>query len=158
MIKQPVEMRQAVALMAVDDQITFAIGAGVDDLLRQLEAAQMQLAKILEKFVVIAGDVGDLSPMTAFAEQFLNQDVVFVAPKPFVLQLPAVNQVANDVKVLAFAPAQKLQQSVHLRVAHSQMNVRNPNRTIKRRLQPGLFFFCWQLHGLNRLDSLCPQA
>ena len=80
--EQVIEVRQSICLMAVDDQIFFAVGGGVDDLMRHDYAAKTHSGKLIHEFVVVAGDVNDLCLLTAFAEQFLDEHVVVVAPIP----------------------------------------------------------------------------
>jgi hypothetical protein len=66
--------------------------------------------KLVDELVVVAGDVNDLGLLAAFAEDFLDEHVVVVAPEPAELQLPAVNEIADDVEIFAVHHAQKFQQ------------------------------------------------
>ena len=44
--------------------------------------------------------------LAILAQQFLDQDVVFFRPIPFAAQLPAVDEITDDVEMLAFRIAQ----------------------------------------------------
>jgi len=121
--QQMIEMRQAVRLMTVDDEIFFPVGGGVHCLLRHDHAAKTHSHKLLDEFVVVAGDVNDFRLFAAFAEQFLDEHVVVVLPEPAELQLPAVNQVADDVKIPALDHAQKFQQFGDARVPCAEMDI-----------------------------------
>ena len=126
-IEQPVKVSDAVALMAVNDEIAFTVRAYMDGLPRQRDTTESQVRKILQKFVVVAGNVNNPRLLATFPQQFLDEHIVFVAPEPFPLQLPPVNKVADNVEITAFAFAQEIQQQIHLRVLRAEVNVRNPN-------------------------------
>lgn len=121
--QQMVEVSQTVRLMAVDDEIFFPVGGGVDRLPRHGHAAETHPGKLINELVVIAGDVDDLCLLAAFAEQFLDEDVVVVAPEPAELQFPAVNEVANYVEVFAVHHAQEFQQLRDAGVPRAEVNV-----------------------------------
>ncbi len=133
-VEQVIEMRHPVGLMPVDDEIAAPIHAGVNRLTRERHIAKAQAEEFLHKLVVVAGDVGDAGLLTAFAQQFLDEQIVFFAPKPFMLELPAINQIAHDVEVLTFVAAEKIQQRVHLGVFRAEMHVGDPYRTVAERL------------------------
>jgi hypothetical protein len=136
-IEQAVEMRDAVKLMPVQHEIAFSIGGGVDDFARNHHAAEIHAEKLFEKFVVIAGDVNDLRFLAAFAKKFLNEHVVVVIPVPLGFQLPAVEKIADEIKIAAFGLAQKIEQLFDLRVFGAEMNVGNPDRAVAPRTYAG---------------------
>jgi hypothetical protein len=65
--------------------------------------------ELLDEFIMVAADVDDLGLLAAFAEQFLDERVVVVAPKPAELQLPAVNEIADEIKIFAVHHAEEIQ-------------------------------------------------
>ena len=132
--EQMIEVRQAIGLMAVDDEIFFAVGGGVNGLMRHHHAAKTHSRKLVNELVVVAGDVDDLGLLAAFAENFLDEDVVVVAPEPAELQLPAVNEITDDVEVFAIHHAQQVQQLLHAGVLGAEVDVGNPDRTADNRL------------------------
>jgi hypothetical protein len=140
--QDPVELCQAIELMAVQDEIALSIGCGVNDFTGEHNRAEIDIDKLFEEFVVVAGDIYDFGILPAFAKEFLDEHVVFIPPMPFALQLPAVNNVANQIKIFAFEFSQKIQQGIDLRVAGAEMHVRDPDRAVL--LWPGgdLFRCC----------------
>ncbi len=134
-------MRYAVALMPVDDEITSPVDTGMDRLRRERDIAKPQAKKFLHEFIVVARDVSDARLLATFAKQFLDEQIVFFTPKPFVLQLPAVNEVADDVKMLTLVDAEKVQERSHLGVFRAEMHVGNPYRTMAECLSR-LWFLC----------------
>jgi hypothetical protein len=129
LFEQVVEVREAVGLVAVRDEIFPPVRADVNDLLRERDAAEPHAGEFLHELVMIAGEVDDARLLAAFAEQFLDQDVVVVAPVPAEAQLPAVNQVADDVEVAAVGDAQEVEQVRDVRVFRAEVHVRNPDGT-----------------------------
>jgi len=134
LFQKMIKMRQAVRLMAVDDEIFLPIGGGVDHLMRHDHAAKTHSGKLVNELVVVAGDVNDLGLLAAFAEQFLDEHVVVVAPEPPELQFPAVNEVTDNIEIFAVHHAQEFQQLRNAGVPRAEMDVRNPDRTADNRL------------------------
>jgi len=128
--EQMVEVRQAICLMAVNHQIFFPVGGCVNNFTRNGDTAEAHPEKLLDEFVVVSGDVDHLGLLAAFAEQFLDERVVIIAPEPAELQLPAVNEIAYKVKVFAVHHPQKCEQFLDLRVACAEMNVGDPDRAV----------------------------
>lgn len=146
--EQMIEMRQAIRLMAVDDEIFFPVGRRVDDLMRHHHAAKTHSGELVHKLVVVAGDVDDFRLLAALAEQFLDERVVIVAPEPAELQFPAVNEIADEVEVFAVHDAQKIQQFGDPRVSRAEMDVRNPDRPAEHRLiRPQIHYRLVILHN-----------
>jgi hypothetical protein len=125
--QQVIEVRQAVRLVAVDDEIFFPIGGGVNHLPRHRHAAEARSDKLLDELVMVARDVNHLGLLAAFAEQFLDEHVIVVAPIPPELEFPAVNQIADEVEILTVHQAQEMQQLVNAGVPRAEMNVGNPD-------------------------------
>ena len=133
-IEQSVEMREPIELMAVNDEISFAIRGRVNDALHQCHGAETRADEFLQEFVVIAVNQSDAGVFPIFTQQFLDQKIVLLRPIPFAAQLPAVDEITDDVEMFAFGIAQELEELADLRVFGAQMNVRNPQRAIARGL------------------------
>ena len=80
--QQVIEVRQTIRLMTVDDEIFFPFGRRVDNLARNGYPAKSGADELLDEFVMVSGDINNLCLPPAFAEQFLNEDVIIVAPEP----------------------------------------------------------------------------
>jgi len=132
--QQMIKVRQAVCLMAMDDEIFFPVGGGVNGLPRHRHIAKSHAHELFDELVMVAADIDDLSLPAAFAEQFLDEHIVVVAPEPAEFQFPAINEIADDVKILAIHPAQKAQQFRHAGVLGAEMDVRDPDRPADQRL------------------------
>src|SRR5262249_49622901 len=126
-IQQPIEMRQAIELMPMQNHVTFAIRGDMDNPLRQSDVAEIQTEELLEELVVIADDERHARLLAIFAQQLLHEQIILLRPEPFTAQLPAVDEVADDVKLFALRFAEKIQQLAHLRMPRAQVNIRNPN-------------------------------
>ena len=121
--QQVIEMCQSVSLVAMDHQILFPVGGGVNHLMRHHHAAKTHPDELVDEFVMVAGDVDDLCVFAALAEQFLDQDVILIAPEPAKLQFPAVNEIADDIEVFAVHYPQKFQQLPDAGMPRPQMDV-----------------------------------
>lgn len=131
--QQMIEMRQAIRLMPVDDQKFFAVRRGMHRLPGDGDVAKLHAHELLDELVVVAADVNHLGLLAAFAKQLLDEHVVIVAPEPAEFKLPAINEIADEVKVFAVHQAQEIQQFLDPRVAGAQVNIRNPDRAADER-------------------------
>ena len=133
-VEQPVEMREAVKLVAMDDEEFFAVGRRVHGAFDEPHRAEAQAQEFFQELVMVPGDERDAGLLAVLAKQFLDEQVVVIGPIPFAPQLPAVDEVADDVKVLAFRVAQEIEQLADLRMFGSEMDVGNPDRAVMFRL------------------------
>jgi len=110
----------------VNDKIPPAIRRQVDGSFDQPHGAETDANEFLQKFIMIAGDACHPGLLAVLAQQLLNEHIVFVGPIPLPAQLPAVNEITHDVKVVAFGLAEKVKELAHLGMSRAQMNVGNP--------------------------------
>jgi len=132
--EQMIEMRQPVRLMPVDHQVFFAICADMHHLARHRHTAETHADELLRKLIMIARDIDDLRLLAALAQQFLDQRVVIIPPKPAEPQLPAVDQIAHDIEILAIHHLQEIQQFLDATVTGAEVNVRNPDGSTNERV------------------------
>ena len=114
LLKQAVESDEPVELVSMEDQVPPSVGAGVDAAFHEPDRTETHSGEVLEEFVVVAVDQGDPGVLAALAQDLLQEDVVFVPPIPTPLQLPAVDQVPDDVEVLRVMVLQEVEQGVDL--------------------------------------------
>ncbi len=153
--QQMIEMREPVRLMAVDDEIFFSVGGGMDHLPRDGHIPKPHPHELLDELVVIARNINHLGLLAAFAEQFLDEHIVVIAPKPAELQFPAINQIADEIQIFAIHYAQELQQFRYAGVLRAEMDVGDPHGTaddglVGIQFQVGLVF----VHN-SRTTRLC---
>ena len=101
-------------MIAVNDEIAASVGAVVNGVLDDLDAAEMRAVIFAQELVVIAGHVGDARALARLAQQLLHHVVVRLRPVPARAQLPAIDDVADEIDVIGVVPAQKVQQFVGL--------------------------------------------
>lgn len=123
-------MGQSVELVAVNDQIPFAVRRRVNGALDQADSAETHAEKLFEKLIVVAGEKRYAGFLPVLAKQFLDEQIVFFRPKPFPAQLPAINEIADDIQMLALGFAEEIKQRSYLGMFHSQMNIRDPDGAI----------------------------
>ncbi|ABA51161.1 hypothetical protein BURPS1710b_1413 [Burkholderia pseudomallei 1710b] len=120
----------AVEQVAVDDPQTFARERRVERLAAHVDLAEREVAELARGFVVVAGDVDDLRALSRLAQDLLHHVVVRLRPVPAFPELPAVDDVADEVQVFRFVVLQKVEQVAGLAAARAEMDVRQPDRPV----------------------------
>ncbi len=129
-VEEPVEVGQSVKLMAVQNEVPFAVGGRMHGPFDQSHRAETHAEKLFEKLIVVAGEKRYAGFLPVLAKQFLDEQIVFFRPKPFPAQLPAINEIADDIQMLALGFAEEIKQRSYLGMFHSQMNIRDPDGAI----------------------------
>src|SRR6202521_2014474 len=95
----------------------------MDSVFHDVDAAEMRAVIIPQKFVVIAGDVDDLGTLARLAQHLLYEIIVRLRPVPVGSQRPAVDDIADEIDGIGVVAAKKVEQSVGLRTAGSEMYI-----------------------------------
>ena len=74
---------------------------GVRSLFHHLNTAKVVIDKVPRKLVVVTRHIDHMAALAHTAQDFLHHVVVCLWPIPFAAQLPSVNDVANQVQVIA---------------------------------------------------------
>ena len=125
-IEQSVEMRQTIKLMPMNHQVTLPINCPMNRPFHKADGAEAQPEKLLQELIMVPGDQCDLRMLAMFSQQLLDEHIILLRPVPSAAQLPAVNKVANDIKLLALYTTEQLQEFTDLRVPRPKVNIRNP--------------------------------
>ena len=112
-------------MIAVNDEIAPAVGAGVDRVLDDFDAAEMRAVIFAQELVVIARHVDDARALARLAQQFLHDVVMRLRPVPARAELPAIDDVADEVDVVGIVVAQETQEPVGLAAARAKMHIGN---------------------------------
>ncbi len=96
-VQEPVEVRQTVELVAVNNEISPAIRRDMAGALDQADAAKRDAKKIFQEFVMIADEKCDPGVFAIRPQKLLDEDVVIIRPIPFAAKLPAINEIADDI-------------------------------------------------------------
>ena len=115
--------------VAMHDQIAAAVGGLMDRRLDHFDAAEMRAVIIAQKLVMIARQVDDARALARLAQQLLHHVVVMLRPVPAGAQLPAVDDVADQVDGVGIVIAQKVEKLVGLAAARAEMHIGNKERT-----------------------------
>jgi len=87
-------------------------------------------AVVARHFVVVARNINDLGPLARQPEDLLHHVVVGLRPVPAAGQLPAVEDVADQVEPLALDVADEVEQELGLATLGAQMDVGDEDRAI----------------------------
>ena len=84
---------------------------------------------VAQEFVVIAGQIDDARALAGLAQQLLHHVVVGLRPVPARLQLPAVDDVADQIDRVGVVIAQEIEKLLGLATARAEMHIRNKEST-----------------------------
>src|SRR5262249_55200459 len=83
--------------IAVNDQVTPAVGRTMHDASDDFNPAEVGPIEVTQKFVVVTRDIDDPRAFARLAQDFLDDVVVGLRPVPAGLELPAVDDVADEI-------------------------------------------------------------
>ena len=132
-----------VELVAVHDKKGLAVGGRVQHVVFDLDAAELHADEIAGEFVVVAGHEHDAGALAHLAQQFLHHVIVGLRPVPAALQPPAVDDVADEKKLVGVVVPEEIEQKFSLAAACAQMNVGNEQRAVA----PGRDLFVVAVHN-----------
>ena len=130
-----------VEMVAVDDEIRRPSAPSWMARSHDLDAAEMGAVIVAQELVVIAGHVDDSRALARLAQQLLDDVVVRLRPIPARSQLPAVDDVADEIDRLGIVVPQEVEQEISLATARAEMHV-GDEEGAKR---PHSVF--WQVHA-----------
>jgi len=102
----------------------------MNGVVQNCDAAKAQIQKIPEILVVVSGDVKELRSLARLAQQLLNDIVVQLIPIPGLPECPAVDEIADEIELVALVLSQKIKQGVCLCSARPEMDVGNEDRSV----------------------------
>ena len=104
----------------------------MDNAFGQSDRAEAHADKFLQELVVVAGDVSDAGLFAVLTQKFLDEKIVVLSPIPFAAQLPAIDEVTDEIKMFAFGIAEEIEELAHLSVFSAEMNIGYPDRAVTR--------------------------
>ena len=117
-----------IEMVAVDDQVAAAVGALVHGLVLHLDAAEMGAVVLAQELVVIAGQIDDAHALAGLAQELLHHVVVGLRPIPARLELPAVDDVADQIDHVGVVVAHEVEEALGLAALGAEMHVGNEQR------------------------------
>lgn len=123
-----------VELVAVDNQKPPVIGGFVDDFIADCdlcsfgESPPPQWRYDTNRFIMIAGHINQLCTLVDFACQLVKDTVVILVPVPALGEFPAVDYIADEVKITAFHVLEKIEQGGGIKTFGADMKIRQENR------------------------------
>ena len=118
----------AVEEVAVGDPQPALVGGDVNAVLRDLDAAEGMVDVAACELVVVARNEDDPRALARLAQQLLDHVVVGARPIPRAPQLPAVDDVADEVQRLALRMTQEIEQRCGAAPRRAQVQVGDPQR------------------------------
>ena len=123
-MREPVGIaHNTVELVTVKNKQIAPVSCAVNDFITDIDACEVEAGIIPERFIMVAGDVNDIRPMTHLVQDFLNHGVVTVVPKPGPFDPPAIDYVPDQIDGLGFIIPKEIQQEICLASRCSKMDV-----------------------------------
>ena len=111
-------------------QKSAAVCHGVDGFIAYFDVAKREAEKLTQDFVVVARDIRYLGAPARFAQYFLDHVIVSLGPIPAALELPAIDDVADEIQVVGIVVPEEIEQIFGLATRCSQVDVGDPDRAI----------------------------
>ncbi len=116
-------VHDTVEQIAVRDPQALAVCGHVDGIFGDNDLAQREADELADEFIVVARDVDNPRPLTSFAQQLLHDVVVLLGPVPPLAQLPAIQNIADQIQRFGLVAAQKIEQIIGLAARRAEMNI-----------------------------------
>ena len=134
-MRQPARaLDHAVEQVAVHHPEPAAVGGLVDAVLHHLDAAEGMAGIAARELVMVAGHEDHPRALARLAQHLLHHVVVRLRPEPAPLQLPAVDDVPDQIERLALDRAQEVEQRLGLAAGRAQVHVGNEHGADRQRL------------------------
>ena len=106
-------------------QQPLALRGLVDAVLQDLEVAEAESAELAEIFVVVARHIDHASAVLGLTEQRAQHVVVFLWPIEGAAQRPEVDDVTDEIEVVALDAAEEIEQRGRVAAAGTEVDVRD---------------------------------
>ena len=123
--REPLRMAyDDIELVAVNDEITLAVGRGVDCLPFDLDPTEGQAEELPGEFIMVAWDENHPRAAPHLSQQFLHDVVMRLRPVPAGAEPPAVDDVADQIDRVRLDMAQHIQDKMSLAATRAQVQIR----------------------------------
>src|ERR1700678_1422908 len=113
-----------VEFVAVNDEITLAVGRGMDRLPSDLDPAKGQAEELTGEFIVVARDEHHPRAAPHLSQQLLDDVVMRLRPVPAGAEPPSVDDVADQIDRVRLDVAQHIQDEMRLAPSCAQVQIR----------------------------------
>lgn len=126
----PMIAHDGVELVAVNDEEAPAVGRGVIVVRTHLDVAEARAEEVAEKVVVITGNEDNLGPLAGTLQELVYDVVVLPRPVPLLAQRPDIDDVSDQVEVVAAKPVEELVKALGLGIPGAQMHIGNEDAAV----------------------------
>ena len=117
-----------VELIPMDNQQVATVRRAMDDVVDDFDSAEVEAGKVAQRLVMVARHIDHPRAMLGLLEDAPHHVVVAGRPVPALAQLPAVDDVADEVEGLALGRLEKVEEQFGVAAGRTEMDVGNPNR------------------------------
>ena len=131
-VREPAHiLDDGVEFMAVHNEQSSAVGRFVNRIFLECDARVISVEGG-EEFIVVPDDVDDLRSLAAFAQEFLNDVIVFLRPVDTPAQRPDVDEISHEIECVEFHILKEFEEVARFTAACAKVNIRNPAGAITR--------------------------
>ena len=127
-VRQPLRaLDDAVEQVAVRHPEAPAVHEFMDALVHDVYAAEVVAHVAARELVMVSGHIDDPGALARLAQQFLDDVAVRLRPVPGAAQLPAVDDVADEIERVALDSPKESEQCFSLAAGSAEVQVRDPH-------------------------------
>ena len=82
--------------------------------MEDLNGPELKVDIVPGKFVMIAGNEDNPGALPCFSQKLLDDVIMFLGPIPALPQAPSVDNIPDEVKIIAFGASQEIEQEIRL--------------------------------------------
>src|SRR5262249_30450860 len=120
----------AIEVVAVEDQQQPSVGRSMHRFARDHDVAELQIAEAAEVLVVVARDQRHDRPGVRLRQHRTDDVAVQLRPVRLVPKAPEVDDVADEIEVVAVMVLEKRQERLGVALPSAQVNVADPDRPV----------------------------
>src|SRR5581483_278176 len=119
-----------VELVAVNDKVAPTVGADMDGVALDGDAAEMYPAIVAQGLVVIAGNEHEVGALAHLAQDLLQDVIMGLRPVDAAPYAPEVDDVADQIDARGIVAAKEIEEGLCLTGLGAQMQIRDEKRAI----------------------------
>ena len=114
--------------IAMNDEIGRAIRSHMDRILDHFDAAEMRAVIVAQELVMVARNIDHAGALARLAQELLHDVIMGLWPIPARFQLPAIDDVANQINGVGIVIAQKVEELIRLAAFRAKMDIGQEKR------------------------------
>jgi hypothetical protein len=153
---KPAAFHHVVELVTVHQQQASAVGCGVDVAVADTDVTESKPVVVAQRMIVVAGHIDDRGPGLGLVQDGAHDVVVRLGPIQAAFHVPEVDDIPEQVQVIALDGIEKVEQVMGLAVFGAQVDVGDPDAAVMQRSQLDDWRHRSSPRGGARVDIVAP--